>query len=225
MKQNQPSFTDNFKVAFKELLNGKEAIEDTATLKPQDTESDVKIHTDIPADVPVVDEPATESKLSFELFSDKVKVSPTPVFEQPKIAPIPTLISKDVEIKGDIKTAGDIEIFGTVCGNIVSEGQVTVAGSVSGNIKADTITVCAGTVSAQTIDCAGKLIIKKGSTVHADITASSADVNAVVVGNLTVSSDCAFGESCNIKGDITTKSISIGMGAALSGMLSVGQKG
>jgi cytoskeletal protein CcmA (bactofilin family) len=69
-------------------------------------------------------------------------------------ADISTLLSKDAEIRGSIKTQGSIRIDGSVVGDVVSAKTVTVGagGSVDGNITADEIIVSGrvkGTLTAK----------------------------------------------------------------------------
>ncbi|MBI5058475.1 polymer-forming cytoskeletal protein [candidate division KSB1 bacterium] len=69
-------------------------------------------------------------------------------------ADISTLLSKDAEIRGSIKTQGSIRIDGAVVGDVVSAKTVTVGagGSVEGNVVAEEIIVSGrvkGTLTAK----------------------------------------------------------------------------
>ena len=72
---------------------------------------------------------------------------------------MPTIIGADFRVKGDISCEGDIQLEGTVDGNIKSV-RLTVGetGIVNGDVNADGVRVqgkVVGTIKAQTVELAG----------------------------------------------------------------------
>ena len=72
---------------------------------------------------------------------------------------MPTIIGADFRVKGDISCEGDIQLEGTVDGNIKSV-RLTVGetGIVNGDVNAEGVRVqgkVVGTIKAQTVDLAG----------------------------------------------------------------------
>ena len=81
---------------------------------------------------------------------------------------VPSIISTDLKIIGDLKSGGDIQIDGTIEGNIeVSLLTVTEQGKIDGSIVADTVRIF-GTVNGQVQ--AKTVHLGKGARVAADIT-------------------------------------------------------
>lgn len=81
------------------------------------------------------------------MFSQKKPSKPEPAAATKPAAP--SIISSDLSINGNLNSAGDIQVDGTVEGDIVSK-KLTVSSSatVRGAIEADTV-VIAGSVTGQ----------------------------------------------------------------------------
>jgi cytoskeletal protein CcmA (bactofilin family) len=82
------------------------------------------------------------------MFSQKKQTSRTETSSAPKPA-APSIISSDLSINGNLNSGGDIQVDGTVEGDIVSK-KLTVSSSatVRGAIEAETV-VIAGSVTGQ----------------------------------------------------------------------------
>lgn len=82
------------------------------------------------------------------MFSQKKPTSKTETAAAPKPA-APSIISSDLSINGNLNSGGDIQVDGTVEGDIVSK-KLTVSSSatVRGAIEAETV-VIAGSVTGQ----------------------------------------------------------------------------
>lgn len=85
---------------------------------------------------------------------------------------ISTLLSKDTEIRGTIKTQGSIRIDGTVIGDVHSAKTATVgnSGFVEGNVHADEIIV-SGKVKGSLI-AKGKIALESSAQLDGDINAA-----------------------------------------------------
>jgi cytoskeletal protein CcmA (bactofilin family) len=85
---------------------------------------------------------------------------------------ISTLLGKDAEVKGSIKSQGSMRIDGSVDGELASTKTITIgaSGSVEGNITAENIIISGrvrGSLSAR-----GKIILESTARLEGDINAS-----------------------------------------------------
>jgi cytoskeletal protein CcmA (bactofilin family) len=89
----------------------------------------------------------------FSKSDDKPKArGPAAFGEAPRVAPssaVPSLISADLKVVGNLESEGDLQIDGQVKGDIKSH-SVTVGerAQVKGSITADTVRIC-GTINGQ----------------------------------------------------------------------------
>ena len=83
-----------------------------------------------------------------------------------------SILSKDIEINGDINITGDLLIYGKISGNINSTGVINTAkGSIiKGNIKAKKIFI-SGVVNGN-LDIGNKVVIESSGTLNGDIQAT-----------------------------------------------------
>ena len=112
---------------------------------------------------------------------------PIPARDGPRAAPrqaVPSLISQDMRITGDLVCDGDIQVDGTIDGN-VKTGMLTVGeeAQIRGEIEADSVRVCGsvtGQIQARTVE------IVKTAKVVADIIHEtlSIEAGAFVTGNI-----------------------------------------
>jgi cytoskeletal protein CcmA (bactofilin family) len=82
-----------------------------------------------------------------------------------------SIISSDVEIKGDINSNSNIRIDGKVIGNVTAEGNFILgeSGDIKGHIKAKNMTI-GGKVEG-TVLCKEKLLLESKSELWGDISA------------------------------------------------------
>ncbi len=87
-------------------------------------------------------------------------------------ADVSTLLSKDAEIKGSMKTQGSVRVDGTVIGDVVSAQTVTIGttGTVEGNISAEDIIV-AGRVKGSLM-ARGKILLESSAQFEGDLSAT-----------------------------------------------------
>jgi cytoskeletal protein CcmA (bactofilin family) len=83
-----------------------------------------------------------------------------------------TLLGKETEIRGNIKSQGSIRIDGIVMGELISTKTVTIGatGSVEGNIQAEDIIV-AGKVKGS-LNARGRIALESSAQLEGDINAS-----------------------------------------------------
>jgi cytoskeletal protein CcmA (bactofilin family) len=87
-------------------------------------------------------------------------------------ADISTLLSRDTEIHGSIRTQGSIRVDGTVCGDLTSAKTVTIGatGFVEGDITAEDIIV-AGKVKGS-LTARGKISLDGTAQIEGDLNTS-----------------------------------------------------
>lgn len=108
--------------------------------------------------------------------------SSTPAAAQPSAEPkktgsgVPSIISQDLKIVGDLKSNGDIQVDGTVEGDINSRLLIVGAGArTEGSIKAETVRVSGAvhgqiTAKSVTLDKTAKVV---GDVIHESLTMES----------------------------------------------------
>ena len=99
------------------------------------------------------------------MFNSKKNISGNSV-NVSKTVP-PSLLSSDLVVNGNLESLGDVQIDGTIDGDVKS-GSLTISGTgvVRGTIEADEVTI-AGTVTGQIR--ARHVVLLKGAKVIADL--------------------------------------------------------
>jgi len=87
-------------------------------------------------------------------------------------ADVSTLLSKDTEIRGAVKTQGSIRVDGSVVGDLISVKTVTIGptGSVEGNVTGEDVIV-AGKVKG-ILTARGKMALEATAQVDGDLNTS-----------------------------------------------------
>ena len=99
------------------------------------------------------------------MFNSKKNISGNSV-NVSKTVP-PSLLSSDLVVNGNLESSGDVQIDGSIDGDVKS-GSITISGTgvVRGTIEADEVTI-AGTVTGQIR--ARHVVLLKGAKVIADL--------------------------------------------------------
>lgn len=233
MAENE-SKLGNFKKALNELINGEPT---AAPIQNNEKEIQLKLNnneikqvTEQEGNVALEPEvlqssahtagseaaPGPKSNLTMVDFS---KTNPAPPKPNSK-----TVIAHDVEIIGDIKAQGDIDIRGEIKGNIYSEGHVMLAGAVSGSIMADSADLESGFLNGEALQVQTHIDIKEGFEINSEIQARSIDINGKVHGNITVTEDIVLYENADVAGNVMAQNISVQKGAVINGNIKIGQE-
>ena len=87
-------------------------------------------------------------------------------------ADVSTLLSRDTEIRGSIRTQGSIRVDGTVCGDLVSAKTVTIGatGLVEGDVTGEDVIV-AGKVKGS-LTARGKISLEGSAQIEGDLNTS-----------------------------------------------------
>lgn len=133
-----------------------------------------------------------------------------------------SIIYEEMEMEGDIKTAGSVEIRGTLKGNIGAEGNIKVSGCVAGDIKAGN-NIQLWTADGEGAELSGNIegkevVIEKNCVVIGNIKAEALLLEGMVKGDIDVKTLVEVRGTAKVKGNIVSRTVTIDEGAALDGM-------
>ena len=130
-----------------------------------------------------------------------------------------SVITEGTSVKGDIETAGALEIRGELEGNVQCGGKMTVTGTLHGDIQVGEVFIDGAKVEGD-VTAEGTVKIGIGSIVVGNIVAGSAAVAGAVKGDLDVKGQVVVDTSAIIKGNIKSCSMQINNGAVIEGFCS-----
>lgn len=150
---------------------------------------------------------------------ERLPVQPSYEAESSLAADETAVITKGLNITGDLNSTGSIEIYGTVTGNVECLGKLTVTGSISGDSKADSVFANNAQIGGN-IEAAGAVKVGQGTVIVGNITADSAVIAGAVKGDIDVHGPVVIDSSAIIVGDIKSKTVQINNGATIDGRCS-----
>ena len=130
-----------------------------------------------------------------------------------------TVIGENVEISGNCKIDGDIEVYGVINGDVSAGGKISVFGKITGNLCGSSIFLSAADVKGSvmtegTIELDGASNLSEGKIVARNII-SNGSTNC----DMEISGIARFHSSAHVTGDIRTVRISIDEGAVIKGSI------
>lgn len=131
-----------------------------------------------------------------------------------------TMISKGTVIKGDIISDGDIELCGSLNGNVKTKGNLRVSGGLIGDASAKEMTFLTSEVRGN-MTCATEVTIDDASVVYGNVQADSIVLNGKIRGNIKVKKGAILQDSAVLWGNLEAGSISIDQGAKLEGEVKI----
>ncbi|MDF3001095.1 MAG: polymer-forming cytoskeletal protein [Bacillota bacterium] len=131
-----------------------------------------------------------------------------------------TVISRSMVIVGEITSSGNIDIYGDVKGSIRTDGDIKATGSVVGDLAGHSFTLNGCTIQGN-IKAKGNVTIGQNTVVVGDIIAENIKINGKVKGNLVITKMSEFFENALLAGDVRSQTISMSQGAKLHGNVSV----
>lgn len=144
----------------------------------------------------------------------------------PLLRPVPpaavSILSKDLELTGSLKSASRIEILGTVNGDVTCGGDVFISGVVTGNVSASALQITSGRVKGN-VTCQKELSLDENSTVEGNVRAESIACGGKVTGNLTIQDKAELKGGASVFGDVSARLLSVEEGAVLQGELCIGE--
>ena len=131
-----------------------------------------------------------------------------------------TTISKGTSIVGEIHSDSNIELLGSMKGNIITKGNVNVSGKVLGDIKGANVDLSACTIQGNII-ASGILNVDCDSVLVGDIKAENLSINGKLKGNAQVRNMITCQSEALILGNVTAAVASINEGAKLQGSMQI----
>lgn len=131
-----------------------------------------------------------------------------------------TIISKGTVIKGDIISDGDIELCGSLNGNIKTKGSLWGQRRFNWHASAKEMTFLTSEVRGN-MSCATEVTIDEASVVYGNVQAESIVSNGIIRGNIKVNKGAILQDSAVLWGNLEAGSISIDQGAKLEGEVKI----
>ena len=129
------------------------------------------------------------------------------------------IITQGMEIIGNVKSKGSLDIIGSIEGDIDILGKLNITGSVKGNSKAAEVFADAAKIIGE-VHTEGTVKIGASSVIIGNITATSAVIAGAVKGDIDVQGAVILDTSAIVMGNIKSKSVQINNGAVIEGLCS-----
>ncbi|MBW7572025.1 bactofilin family protein [Caproiciproducens faecalis] len=131
-----------------------------------------------------------------------------------------TVISKGTVITGDIKSEGNLEVYGTVTGGITTSGNIKINGKQIGDIQGSSITLSACTVRGN-ITATEDMNIDSDSVVIGDVRTKNLTINGRLQGNIQAKNSIVCQSNAIVIGDLKAGTVTVNNGAKLQGKLEI----
>lgn len=142
--------------------------------------------------------------------------APTPVAEpSPQIAAPRrqhTIIAEGDEIHGDLKCTGDLELYGTITGNITGSGSLKLCGTLTGDAEGAAVEV-RGSFIKGNISAAGRVEVDSAATVLGNVKAQALTLSGKIRGDVDIAEGLTLAETAVVLGKISTGRITVAEGA------------
>lgn len=178
---------------------------------------------------------ATEEKLDLDALlnqvDEEVKVENAVAKEEAKPAFEPkkkdvfmasdetAVITKGMSIIGDLSSTGNLELLGSVTGNIVISGKLNITGTIEGDSKASEIYAEGAKITGE-VNSTGSMKVGQSTVIIGNIFATSAVIAGAVKGDIDVKGPVILDTSAIVMGNIKSKSVQINNGAVIEGICS-----
>lgn len=163
-----------------------------------------------------------EVKVEEEIkMNTNVESTPVQPVAQPA-APVSdetAVITKGMAIKGNVESAGSVEVEGLIDGDIACNGKLVVTGSIHGNSSSAEFFADAAKVEGE-VSTTGTAKIGVGSVIIGNISATSAVIAGAVKGDIDVQGPVVVDTSAVVMGNIKSRSVQINNGAVIEGFCS-----
>lgn len=200
----------NFKQAIKEVFTGeneagdrKENVKDVRDIKKESSSKGIIDNKqDIKKEIKTIQSPKTST----------TNKSPNSLEKN--------IITKGTRILGTISTDCDIEVAGTVDGDVESNGKVIVTGKINGKITCSLTDINMAVIEGD-IESREDIIIRENSTVNGNLSAKEMNISGKVKGDINATISINIHENAFIIGNIVTPLITIEKGAIIQGNLDI----
>ncbi len=131
----------------------------------------------------------------------------------------PSILSLNTEIQGNISSDADLEIKGTIIGDVVTKGRIVIEkGTIIGNVRAKSILLVHAKVQGN-IYSDTDIEICKNSDFTGNVTGQEVTIDNYCKGNVHALESLYLKAGASIKGDIHTKRLRIDEGAIVDGQI------
>ena len=175
----------------------------------EDQDQEVECEQALNVEEQNIDEPADTSPVTTSVDNFEPIVTPTDT----------AIITSKMSIVGDVTSSGNMNLIGTVTGNIEILGKLKVTGSITGNSTAAEIYADSAQINGE-VRSSGSVKIGQSSVVIGNIFAASAVIAGAVKGDIDVQGPVILDASAIVMGNIKSKSVQINNGAVIEGMCS-----
>ncbi len=131
-----------------------------------------------------------------------------------------TVISKGTVITGDIKSEGNLEVYGAVTGGIMATGNIKINGKQIGDIQGSSITLSSCTVRGN-ITATEDMNIDSDSVIIGDIRTKNLMINGRLQGNIQAKNSITCQSNAIVIGDLKAATVTVNNGAKLQGKLEI----
>ncbi len=135
-----------------------------------------------------------------------------------------SVLAEDISIEGTIRAKGDVELCGTLKGDLITEGDIHVKGKVTGNLNGKNIDLLAGNVFGN-ISAQKDIHLDHQSLVIGNISADNVEAGGRIKGDLKIKSKTRLVSGVMLVGNVKTDAISLEEGARISGSIEMNCEG
>ena len=204
----------NFKQAAQELWKGPKGLSNRENKAEDKPDPDLNSQKDISSPetaLPVVKREQAEKRfIPKNSFAAEITTIPAQR----------TIIAPGDIVSGNLQCTGDIEIYGTVNGDITGKGNLAISGKQEGNASCCDITINKGEIKGDII-ASGNMKVDGGSCIVGNITAGSMVFDGKIPGDLDIKSSLILNKNAVISGKIIAGSISVEDGANICGEIQI----
>ena len=144
-------------------------------------------------------------------------------------ASILSVISKEMHLKGNCETDGELLIEGKISGNVTAHGvELAASGSVDGDIiaaekaKSDQVFIIRGLVTGAVH--APQVEVPRGGKVHGGVVADEAVIHGQVHGGVLARNRLTLEETAEVEGDVHARRLALKEGGQVNGNISMGKR-
>ena len=129
-----------------------------------------------------------------------------------------SIITKSMSITGNIQSSNELQIYGSIKGDIASDKAVMVNGLVLGNIKAKQLTAKACMIKGD-INLTGDAAFEAESVIVGNLNTDNLELSGKIKGNIDAKGVAQLNPSALIQGDLKAAHMSAALGSKINGRI------
>ena len=139
---------------------------------------------------------------------------------KPQEAAARTIITRETRIDGSVTTGSQLDIAGTIVGDVRCEEAVRITGQVEGNVFAQSVEMSGSRIHGD-VTVKTRAFIRAGAVLVGNLTAVDAEVDGKVKGDIQTEGSLQVLPEARIQGDIRTRGLEVSKGALLQGIVNI----